>query len=302
VVDKPEGPTSHDVVARIRRVTGERPVGHAGTLDPLATGVLPLVLGRATRLVRYLPADPKVYEVRARLGVETTTGDRHGEPLAAEVPADHIRDDELLAALAALEGDQDQVPPMFSARKVGGKRLYAAARQGLTVERTAARIRVDSFLLRARAGSTIDLTVRCSPGTYVRTLVTDLGRKLGTGATVEALRRVRSGAFTIDDARPLEQLESRGGCAGALLALDRLPLVLTRVTVTSTAAVSFGQGRTVLSEAGPELAPGAEVAVQSPDGNLLGVAEAHFAPGDPWTLHPRLVLGPPVNGAGLVSH
>jgi len=209
VVDKPAGWTSHDVVARCRRLAGTRKVGHAGTLDPMATGVLVLGLGRATRLLGYLAATTKTYEATVRLGESTTTDDADGEPLA-QVDASALTDDQIAAAVAPISGEIMQRPSAVSAIKVDGKRAYARVRAGEEVELRARAVRVDEFVVLAtrRAESTVDLDVRvrCSTGTYVRALARDLGESLGVGGHLTALRRTRVGAFRIDRAHPLDDL------------------------------------------------------------------------------------------------
>lgn len=209
VVDKPAGMTSHDVVAVIRRAARQRRVGHTGTLDPGATGVLVLCLGRATRLVQYLQAGEKTYAAEVTFGMVTTTQDLSGEVIeehdAAGLDEAAVRD-----ALDGFRGDIEQVPPMVSALKVDGERLHEKARRGEVVEReprsvTIHELRLESFAPGERA--TAGLTVTCSSGTYVRTLAHDLGRTLGVGAALAGLRRTANGPFTLVDAVPLGDLE-----------------------------------------------------------------------------------------------
>lgn len=206
VVDKPAGWTSHDVVAKARGLLGTRKVGHAGTLDPDATGVLVLGVGRATRLLRFLSAHGKRYTGEVVLGTATTTLDASGEvtgtwDMREVTPAD------VRAAAATLTGEIDQVPPMVSAKRVGGRRLHALAREGVEVERPPVRVRVDTFAV----GDPVEpgvypIEVACSAGTYVRSLAADLGAALGGGAHLRALRRLASGPFGIDEAVPLDEL------------------------------------------------------------------------------------------------
>jgi tRNA pseudouridine55 synthase len=200
VIDKPAGMTSHDVVAACRRVLGERRVGHAGTLDPPATGVLVVGVGRATRLLRFVEHTQKEYRTEALFGVTTTTLDAEGDAIA-EADASGLTEERVHAALPEFVGELDQVPPMVSAIKVGGERLYRKARRGEDVERAPRRVRVDlleleSFTPGPRARAT--LRVRCSRGTYVRSLVADLGEAVATGAHVVTLRRLRVGPFGED--------------------------------------------------------------------------------------------------------
>ena len=197
VIDKPAGMTSHDVVGACRRVLGERRVGHAGTLDPPATGVLVVGVGRATRLLRFVEDAEKEYRAEAIFGVTTSTLDADGD-VTTEKDASGLTEDGVRAAMEAFIGEIDQVPPMVSAIKVGGEPLYRKARRGEDVERAPRRVRVDELVLEgftpgARARAT--LRIRCSKGTYVRSLVSDLGEAVGSGAHVGTLRRLRVGPF-----------------------------------------------------------------------------------------------------------
>lgn len=205
VVDKPAGWTSHDVVAKTRGVLGTGRVGHSGTLDPDATGVLVLGVGRATRLLRFLTVLPKSYEAEIVLGAETDTGDSSGSVVARWDMAG-VTESAVRAAAEALTGEIMQVPPMVSAVKVGGRKLYELARQGVEVERQPRPVTVHRFDVVGAAGSegVWRATVECSSGTYVRTLASDLGRALGGGARLRALRRTAVGGFGLDEARPVE--------------------------------------------------------------------------------------------------
>lgn len=226
IIDKPAGWTSHDVVARVRRLLQERRVGHTGTLDPFATGVLVLLIGRATRLAQFLSGLEKEYEAVIRLGYATDTGDITGKPLSnSEVPGANapLRADanfgeyEIEAALNSLRGEIDQVPPMYSAKKQQGRKLYELARRGEEVERQPVGVSIPAFeavkptgdLLKDNLDGTLDLKVRvvCSAGTYIRTLAEDFGKKLGVGAHVAELRRTRVGNFQIEPASTLDQLQ-----------------------------------------------------------------------------------------------
>jgi tRNA pseudouridine55 synthase len=206
VVDKEAGWTSHDVVARCRRIFGQRRVGHAGTLDPDATGVLLVGLGRATRLMRFLTALPKTYEAEVVLGTATSTLDASGE-VTGTWDMGSVGLAEVRAAAAALTGPIEQVPPMVSAVKVGGRRLHALARQGIEVERAARPVTVYRFeAAPGLAPGVFRVEVECSSGTYVRVLAADLGAALGGGAHLRNLRRTRIGSFTTDDARLVDEL------------------------------------------------------------------------------------------------
>lgn len=210
VVDKPSGMTSHDVVARVRRLAGTRKVGHAGTLDPMATGVLLVGVERATRLLGHLALTDKAYDATIRLGVATVTDDAEGETVA-EHDASGIADEAIEAAMTALRGDILQRPSSVSAIKVDGVRSYARVRGGEDVELAARPVSVPRFdVLAARRGDGVvdlDVAVECSTGTYVRALARDLGDALGVGGHLTALRRTRVGPFGLDRARTLEQLE-----------------------------------------------------------------------------------------------
>jgi len=218
IIDKPAGMTSHDVVARVRRTVGERRVGHTGTLDPFATGVLIVLVGRATRLAQFLSNSVKEYEAVIRLGFATDTGDVTGKPLTAV--AEKInpwRKEEIEEALETLRGEIEQVPPMYSAKKLGGKKLYELARRGEEVERKAVRVTIhflelideDRDIFPQNIDGTTDIQVRvaCSAGTYVRTLAEDFGKRIGVGAHVAELQRTKAGSFALTDATTLEQLE-----------------------------------------------------------------------------------------------
>ncbi len=221
IIDKPAGMTSHDVIARVRRLIGERRVGHTGTLDPFATGVLVVMVGRATRLARYLGGAEKEYEAVIRLGYATDTGDvtgaRIGPPatnLTTETQSStEIHRAAIAAALFSLRGEIEQTPPMYSAKKIGGRKLYELARRGEEVERKPVRVTVREFeeagpLLMQNEDGSRDLRVRvvCSAGTYIRTLAEDFGKRLGLGAHVAALRRTRAGDFAVAQASTLERL------------------------------------------------------------------------------------------------
>jgi tRNA pseudouridine55 synthase len=295
VVDKPVGPTSHDLVDRVRRALGTRRVGHTGTLDPFATGVLPICVGRATRLARFLSGGEKEYLATVRLGFATTTDDLTGEPLGAPVALEPAPD-ELSAALSSLVGTFEQVPPAFSARHVAGRRLYELARRGEAVPRAATPVTVHALELVSRTPGTVDLAVRCSPGTYVRALARDLGERLGTGAHLTALRRIRSGAFDLSQAVPGDDLS---GAAGMLMPMAGLLLDLPAVRVGEEGRRLVGHGRElgrdVVLEGFPEGLVD-RVRILDARGELLALAVPRgFAPAAPGlarvpVLHPDLVL------------
>lgn len=199
LVDKPSGWTSHDAVAKVRRVLGEKRVGHAGTLDPMCTGLLLMAVGHATRFMRYLNLEPKEYVGEMTLGVETATHDSEGEPIETR-DASHVTIEALRSAAARLTGRIAQVPPMFSAVKIGGQRLYKLARKGEEVERPSREIEVFAFDILGLSDGRASFRVSCSGGTYVRTLAHDLGRIAGCGAHLSSLRRISLGGFHVSQA------------------------------------------------------------------------------------------------------
>lgn len=204
IVDKPQGWTSQDVTARLRRVFGTRRIGHGGTLDPMATGVLPVFVGRATRAVEFFEHAEKTYETVLRFGITTDTEDMTGTVLTEENVS--FTEEQLQETLAAFRGEILQVPPMYSALKVNGQKLCDLARKGKTVERQPRPITIHGLTLVERGENTLRLRVRCSKGTYIRTLCKDIGEKLGCGGCMESLRRVAAGEYTVDEAVPLQTL------------------------------------------------------------------------------------------------
>ena len=245
VIDKPAGWTSHDVVARVRSIIGERRVGHTGTLDPFATGVLVVLVGRATRLAQFLADAEKEYEAVIRFGYATDTGDLTGARLVSEFHAkpQSFSKEEIGKAMASLRGETSQMPPMYSAKKVGGRRLYELARSGEEIEREPVTVNIREFEALASADPTLkedgtaDLPVRvvCSAGTYIRTLAEDLGKRLGVGAHLSELRRTRAGTFKIEEAIPLErvaELVKNEALTQALISPDELLSHLPSIQLT----------------------------------------------------------------------
>jgi tRNA pseudouridine55 synthase len=239
VVDKPEGPTSFDVCARVRRVMGTREVGHCGTLDPLATGVMVVAVGSYTRLVRVLVADDKRYTATIAFGASTTTDDREGEVLERG-DASRLTGDDVRAALAPLRGKQLQVPPVFSAVHVDGERAYKKARRGDAVEMKPREIVIHEASLVSFAGGVAVVDVHCGKGTYIRALARDLGARLGVPAHLAALRRTAAGAYTLTDAVPLDDLAPTSLKTG-VGAVRGVPLV----EVDEAAARALAQGKRV---------------------------------------------------------
>lgn len=274
-MDKPAGPTSHDVVARVRRVFGIRAVGHAGTLDPFATGLLVLVLGAATRLARFVEAEPKTYLATARLGVRTATDDATGEVVARAEPAAWPPVTAVEQELERLAGTQLQRPPAYSAKLVGGQRSYRLARKGAEVALEPVEVTVHRIGLTDYAPPLVSFRATVSSGTYVRALGRDLGTALGTGAHLTALRREAIGGFHVAQAVPLERLE-----AGGLIPPESLVARLAQVELRDDETVAVSHGRAVLREG----ATAGEAALLA-GGRLVAVARA--VPGG-W--HPSVVL------------
>jgi tRNA pseudouridine55 synthase len=268
IVDKPPGMTSHDVVARIRRLAGTRRVGHAGTLDPMATGVLVVGVEKATRLLGHLALTEKEYLATIRLGQATDTGDADGTVVSA-APAGELALARVRAAAAALTGEIQQVPPAVSAIKVGGRRAYQLAREGAAPVLEARAVTVDEFTITdpRPAGALLDVTaaVRCSSGTYVRALARDLGSSLGVGGHLTMLRRTRVGPYRLSDARGLAELAARFEviplAEAAAAAFPVRPL-----TDAEAQSLSHGASLTAAGAAGP-------VAALAPDGTLVALIE-----------------------------
>ncbi len=299
IIDKPEGWTSHDVVARARRVLKEKRVGHTGTLDPFATGVLVLLVGRATRLAQFHAGAEKEYEATVRLGFNTDTGDLTGERRGGGGTADcaNLKLEEVEAAIAPLRGEFEQVPPMYSAKKVGGKKLYELARRGEEIERKAVPVRVSEFEivvdenegpLRTNVEGACDVRVRvvCSAGTYVRALAESVGENLKTGAHLAALRRTRAGSFGLDRAVPLEELPRLVEAGREFLvpleaALPHIP----SAHLTAQDAARVRHGAAVPAEGPWE--DGAHVALMDESGALLAVGAWDAAAE---LLRPRVML------------
>lgn len=274
LVDKPRGITSHDAVDLVRRALGTRKVGHAGTLDPLATGLLLVGVGRATRLLRFLGDLPKTYEGVLRLGVETDTLDAEGA-VVREAAIEGVSAEDVRAAMAALEGVSEQRPPAYSAVKVRGRALHRAARRGEAIQAPPRSIRVDRFSLVSFDGRDAAFEATCSGGTYVRVLAADVGRALGCGAHLIALRRTRIGAFEVARAVPPDD-------PGEPLPVERAVAHLPRLDVDADEAAAAANGRPL----GPAGIAG-PYAVHGADGRLIGVYEDVGAGARPRVILPR---------------
>jgi tRNA pseudouridine55 synthase len=299
VVDKPQGPTSHDVVAVARRVLRERRVGHTGTLDPMATGVLPLVVGRATRLARFLAGARKRYEAVIVLGIATDTYDAMGQPIGgvrlesadASLPSPQA----IREALNTFRGTIEQVPPAFSAKKVGGVAVHRMARGGGDVPQlSAADVVVHELGVTAFEGDRLSVEVEVSSGFYVRSLAHDLGEMLGCGAHLASLRRTASGEFTLDGAVTLDRLADAAPARG-LVPFDELLGWAPAVRLTEEGTRRAGHGLHIAAvdvtadeRSADDTSPVA-IRLLTFDGHLLGVAEPK-AGAARWPLHPSVVL------------
>ncbi|HEX6809540.1 MAG TPA: tRNA pseudouridine(55) synthase TruB [Gemmatimonadaceae bacterium] len=275
LVDKPAGCTSHDVVAIARRALGVRRVGHGGTLDPFATGLLVLLVGRATRLLPYLEGEPKVYAGTIRFGAETDTDDGTGSVVRTAAGPDRAA---VERAMRGLTGDVQQLPPAYSAKQVAGQRAHAAARRGAPLALPPATVTVHAWVVREWRADEVEVTVTCSGGTYVRALARDVGRAAGSAAHLAALRRLRSGPFDVDSAATLDAL--RAGTAAIRPLLAAVPS-LPAVALEPDSVRQVRQGRDV-----PAAGAGADRAALVDDaGTLVAIAQRDGA----WW-HPRTVL------------
>jgi len=279
LVDKPAGITSHDVVSAARRALGTRRIGHAGTLDPFATGLLVLLVNNATRLLPHLDGEPKVYDATIAFGAETDTDDVTGTVVrTASVPdVERVR-----AGIAGLTGTFDQVPPAYSAKQVGGRRAYDAARRGDALALQPTRVTVHEWVVRDLTPARLDATITCAGGTYIRALARDLGRACDSAAHLVSLRRTRSGPFAVADAIALDGLRAgEAPLRPALAALPHVPVV--RLSAGDVANVRLG--RTVAAPEDSTGAPAAKSALVDEAGRLVAVAERVDG-----TWQPRVVL------------
>lgn len=278
IIDKPAGITSHDVVARVRRILKTKKVGHTGTLDPFATGVMVVVVGKATRLAQFLDNDQKEYEALMRFGFETDTGDRTGIPKSRVSSPNSLAVADIEAVLDDFRGEIAQVPPMYSAKKVEGKKLYEHARKGETIERQPVAVNITKLEIADTFKTTdlglgtwdLELTVACSAGTYIRTLAEDIGRAVGTGAYLEELRRTRAGRFDIGESVTLDALAESDYPAARLLPLE--------MAVSHLASISLNEDRAAKTRGGlstriqdAEYADGLRLRMLDESGALLAI-------------------------------
>jgi len=288
VIDKPEGWTSHDVVNKVRRIAQTKKVGHLGTLDPIATGVLPLVIERATRLAQFYTHSDKIYEGVVRFGWSTCSYDRAGEPTSGKVEV-HLTAEELEAALEPFRGEFAQRPPAVSAKKVEGRRSYELARKNIAVELAPVPVHVYELTLLELNGSDARLRVHCSGGTYVRSIAHDVGQALGCGAHLTELRRLASGEFEIDQARTLEQLEALAAeerLMDAFVPVEKLLPGFPNVFVDDLTAAQVRNGRNFPASPFRPGPPSKYVKAVTRTGSLVAIGEAVL----PNLYHPVVVL------------
>lgn len=276
LIDKPIGWTSHDVVGKLRRILNTKRIGHAGTLDPIATGLLVLAVGPATRFLQYLPLENKEYVATFRFGQETNTYDAEGE-VNATAPVPEDLDARIAGALPAFLGEIAQLPPMFSAVKVAGQPLYKLARKGEEVERQERIVTLDEFTVVAREGDDVTFRIQCSGGTYVRTLAHDLGRAVGCGAHVASLVRSRVGKFALEDASSLADASS-----SRMIPLARALEPMPRVELSDDDARYVREGRPlgIRGHGGAR-----KMAMIDPRGEVVGIGRV-----DHGLLHPECVI------------
>lgn len=288
IVDKREGLTSHDVVNRMRRLTNIRKIGHLGTLDPMATGVLPLVIGRATRLAQFFSAGEKRYDARIRFGCATDTYDRTGTPVSPAIQPVFTRA-ALEDALACFLGKNLQVPPPFSAKKIAGVPAYRLARKNLAVQLEPVEVHVYGIELVAFDGATARIHVHCSPGTYLRSIAHELGQRLGCGAFLDELRRTASGEFTEEHAHTLENLQTlaeEGRLREALIPAPDLLPQFPNATIDPLTASQIRQGKDFRLSPFVDRSKTKYVKAISQEGELIAIGEAKL----PNLYHPVLVL------------
>ena len=270
-IDKPAGPTSHDVVARVRRALGTRRVGHTGTLDPFASGLLLICVGSATRLSEYLTGLGKRYVATMRLGEATDTDDLTGEPIFQSEAWRELTGEAIRAALAAQVGERLQLPPRYSAKKVAGERMYASARRGEEVERTPVTVSINSIRVLNVALPDVEFEVECGSGTYIRAIARDVGEALGVGGHLTQLRRTRVGDFSVDDAISLEALEEEVAVERAMLSPAGAVrhLLSAEVDEAGLRALGYGQGVPAPSD----LPTSTPIALMSGPDRLVAIGE-----------------------------
>jgi tRNA pseudouridine55 synthase len=297
IVDKPEGLTSHDVVARLRRILKTRRIGHTGTLDPFATGVLVMLVGKATRLAQFLDKDKKEYEATIRFGFETDTGDKTGELRITNYELRNVSDGEIENVLTSFRGEIEQTPPMYSAKKVDGKKLYELARKGIEIERKPVKVtiyeieKMENGKRKMENGNTFDVKIRvvCSAGTYIRTLAEDIGKKLKIGAHLAALRRTRAGQFDLSKAVTIEELEeivSKDKLGEVLISMNDALAHLLKVTLNDEEIKNTQNGKKLKFE-NTEVKDNQAVKMVNEAENLIAVG---FYDEEQKSIQPRIVV------------
>lgn len=292
IIDKPEGWTSHDVVARLRTILKTRKVGHTGTLDPFATGVMLVLVGKATRLARFVDRQKKEYVALVRFGFGTDTGDRTGNPSTETLELDDVSPilgkTDWNSVLSRFRGKILQVPPMFSAKKVGGKKLYQLARKGIEVKREPVEVEIHAIEVKESRRDSVMLRILCSAGTYVRVIAEDLGREIGIPAHLGELCRTRSGPFGIEQSLTLDELDRLDPkeIAGKSVSMRELVSHLPEVIITVSQLEDVAHGRSVMADldGGPE---DFHIRLSREDGELVAVGV--YIP-DEGSIHPRIVL------------
>jgi tRNA pseudouridine55 synthase len=294
LIDKPAGMTSHDVVERARRVTGVARIGHSGTLDPMATGLLLLCAGTAARLQSFFTGMDKSYEGTFRLGRATTTYDREGETVGPERDSSGIGKREIDEASAAFRGEFLQSPPPYSAKKVGGRKFYEMARRGESVPVMPKKVRVSELALERLEDGRVAFSLRCSSGTYVRSIASEMGEKLGCGAHLERLRRTSIGAFLVEDAAPLERFETMSSeerlAPPHAIPLSRVPFPFERVRLASLEAWKVRKGQSIPAR-GVGAKEGDWVALVGPSDEMLALGQVTpIGHGSVSLIRPKIVL------------
>lgn len=273
VIDKPSGITSHDVVSRLRKITGEKSIGHLGTLDPMATGVLPLLLGKYTRLAQFFSAAEKAYTGTIRFGFATDTYDAEGEP-AGPCTQPQLTLEQIRSAAAQFRGEVQQMPPPFSAKKIAGTPAYKLARAGKDVPLKPVAITIESFAITAFSGDEAIFSMRVSAGGYVRSVAHELGQALGCGAHLSSLRRTQAGPFTLADAHSLDELQPLAGNIEALEAMSVHPRALLPAMPCVTAdAQTLGRLRNGMQANLPEFSAASLVKVFASQRDLFAIAQ-----------------------------
>jgi tRNA pseudouridine55 synthase len=294
LLDKPEGLTSHDVVERVRKATGVSRIGHSGTLDPMATGLLLLCAGGAARLQSFFTMMDKSYDGTIRLGRATTTYDREGEPVGPDRDASGVTRARIDEAAAAFRGEFLQAPPPYSAKKVGGRKFYEMARRGETVPSLPKTVRVSRLQFGPLAEGRLDFSIACSSGTYIRSIAQDLGERLGCGAHLASLRRTRIGEFSVSDAAPLERFEAftpeERLSPPHAMPLARVPFPFPRLQLASLEAWKIRRGQAVPAR-GVEAREGDWITLLSPSNDMLALGQVSPI-GDRGVslIRPRIVL------------